>query len=240
MKSRPTTIVIAGLIVGALGALTVLAYGGSVRGETGSSASTAKALVAVKDISAGTDWETARSSIAEKRVPADLRPQSAVTSSSEPAGRKAIRAIAAGEIITAAQFGRSEEAPDAAGLEIPPGANAVSINLPIPQGVARYVRTGDIVNVFVTMKNNPDPRAPIITKLLLSNVQVLSNRSASALGKQAGAESTGEVLLTMALTQSDAEKLIYAKENGSLWFGLVRSGDRPASTSGQTATTVLR
>jgi hypothetical protein len=49
----------------------------------------------------------------------------------------------------------------------------------------------------------------------------------------------GESLLTLALTPDQAEKVIFAKENGALWFGLVRPGDAPATTGGRTAQNVL-
>ncbi|HVL81231.1 MAG TPA: Flp pilus assembly protein CpaB [Actinomycetota bacterium] len=235
MKTRSTTIIAAGVVTALIGALTVFAYARSVQGQTGGR-DAVSAFVATSDIPAGAKWEDA--SVAEKEVPADVRPASAVTSRDQLAGRTAVRAISAGEVVTTAAFGASDHAP-AGGLGIPPGHNAVTINVGAPQGVARFVQPGDLVNVFASFKGAADVRPATVTKLILSNVQVLQNRSASEVASRTGAESSGELLITVAVTPADAEQLIFAKENASLWLGLVHAGDGPASTTGATAQSVI-
>jgi len=146
-----------------------------------------------------------------------------------------VRGIAKGELITTSEFGQYVTAPGA-GLQIPPGHNAVTMSVAAPQGMANYAQPGDIVDVYVTLKQQTET----ITKLLLSNVQVLSNHPAGMQSSQNGATSTGEVMLTLALTPDQAERVIFAKENGSLWFGLVRPGDKPTTTIGRTANNELQ
>jgi pilus assembly protein CpaB len=233
LKMRSQTIVLVGVAVALLGAVMVFVYARSVTGRVGGEAASS-AFVATRDIAPGTKWEAAAASVSRRPVPTSLRPTSAVTDPAQLAGRTSVRGIAKGEVLTASQFGRGAAAPGA-GLQIPPGHNGVTMNMPPPQGVAHYTQAGDLVNVYVTTK---DPGGTTITKLLLSNVQVLANRSAGAPTTE-GVAASGEVLLTLALTPEDAEKVIFAKENGSLWFGLVRPGDAPATTGGRTAQNVL-
>jgi pilus assembly protein CpaB len=237
-QTRSRTLVVAGVAVALIGAIAVFAYAkgvtGRVAGEPG-----VPAFVASRDIPAGTKWEDASSGLTKRNVPASLRPASYVSSPEQLTGRTSVRAIAKGEVLTKSHFGKSASAP-AAGLQIPPGHNAVTMNMGTPQGVAHYVQAGDLVNIYVTIKGTP--AAPTITKLLLPNVQVLANRSATAqerAGSAASATSSGEMLLTLALTPDQAEKTIFSRENGSLWFGLVHPGDAPAATGGRTAATVL-
>lgn len=231
MQTKPRTFVVAGVAVALLGAVMVFVYVRSVTGRVGGEAAVS-AFVASRDIAAGTKWESAASSIARRSVPASLRPASAVTTPDQLVGRTSVRSIAKGEVVTTSHFGRSADAPGA-GLQIPPGHNAVTMNMAPPQGVAHYAQPSDLVNVYVTI----NATGTETTKLLLSNVQVLANRSAGAQNQQG--VSSGEVVLTLALTPADAEKVIFAKENGSLWFGLVRPGDQPATTGGRTAQNVL-
>lgn len=233
-QTRPKTIVLAGLAAALLGAVIVFVYARSVTSNVGGE-SAVQAFVATRDIPAGTTWEAAASAVARRPVPATLRPTDAINSPAQLSGRTSVRRISKGEVVSSAQFGSSSAAPGA-GLQIPPGRNAVTVNLPPPQGVAHFAQPGDLVNIYATIRGVAGGGA--ITKLLLPNVQVLANRSPGAQESQ-GVTSSGQVLLTLALTPGQAEKVIFAKETGSLWFGLVRPGDKPASTSGRTANSVL-
>lgn len=233
-QTRSRTIVAAGVIVALLGAVIVFVYARSVTGRIGGEA-TVSAFVATRDIPAGTTWESAAAAMTRRSVPTSLQPSNAVESTSQMTGRTSVRAISKGEVVTTSQFGGTKSAPGA-GLQIPPGHNAVTVSISPPQGVVHYVQQGDIVNIYVTLKQGDGS----ITKLLMSNVQVLANRPASATQASEGVVSGGgEVILTLALTPDQAEKVIFSKENGSLWFGLVRPGDGPATTGGRNAQNVL-
>jgi pilus assembly protein CpaB len=234
LQMRSRTIVLLGSTVALAGAITVFSYARSVTGAGGDSA--ASAFVATNDISAGTKGEAAVKAMAQRSVPASLRPAASIGSKKDLTGLTSVRRIAKGEVVTSTQFGRSGSAP-AAGLEIPAGKNAVTMSVAPPQGVAHYAQPGDAVNLFVTLK---DSGGGTITKLLLSNTQVLSNHSAVADQRAGVSGGGGEVLLTLALTPGQAEKVIFAKENGSLWFGLVHAGDSAATTAGRTAGNVFR
>jgi Flp pilus assembly protein CpaB len=231
MRSR--TMMLAGASVALLGALVVFAYAKSVTSGAGGGSSIS-AYVATKDIGAGTKWEDAQKVVAKQNVPESLRPASAIGSPVELAGRTSVRQIAKGEVVTVSQFGTSAAAPGL-GLEIPPKLNAVTINIPPPRGVAYYPQAGDLVNVYTTIKTVDGKTT---TKLLLSNVQILSNHAAGTQTSE-GVSNSGEILFTLALSPDKSEKLIFAKENGSLWFGLVRPGDPAATTAGRNITNVF-
>ena len=233
MQVRPRTMVLIGVSVAMLGALLVFGYGRSMAGRVGGG-SAVSAFVATKDIGPGTKWDAAKKAVSAQSVPESLRPALAITSQTQLEGTTAVRRITKGEVVTTSQFGRSAAAPGA-GLEIPAKQNAVSINVPPPRGVAHYPQPGDLVNVYTTIRGAD---GKTITKLLLPNVQVLSNRSAGTQANETVA-SSGEVLLTLALTPDKTEKLIFAKENGSMWFGLVHPGDKAANTVGRTTDNLL-
>lgn len=233
MHTRSSTIIAAGAIVAVLGAVMVFAYARSVSGQT-AGVPTVPAWVATSDIPAGTPWEQARTHLDEQRVPETMRPGSAVTDTSSLDGLLSVRPISSGEVLTTSQFGAERASPVT--LEVPPGRNGVTLNVGVPQGVARHVGAGDLVNVYVSFKGAEDTGT--VTKLMLSNVQVLAAGlpgSATA----PGATGSGEVLLTLALTPDDAERAIFAKENGSLWIGLVNPTDPPAVTTGRSFDDVL-
>lgn len=241
MNRRSGTVVAGGVVVALLGMLLVFVYAGQVRSGAGVSSGAGAVFVATTDIPVGSRFEDVSASLKKKDVPSDVLPATAVTAEEQLAGKSSVQSIAKGEIITSTQFNTSSSG----GLDIPPGTNAVTINLGIPQGVARYVQPGADANVYVTYKDRPDVNdasEATITQLVLSNVKVLANRPAVLNPSQEQAQEAGqtaEILLTVAVTPDQAEKLIFAKENGSVWLGLVNPGDAPVASGGRTFSSAL-
>ncbi|HEX2259068.1 MAG TPA: Flp pilus assembly protein CpaB [Actinomycetota bacterium] len=243
MKKRSTTVTAVGVVVALLGMLLVFIYTGRIKARAGAGLGpSASAFVATSDIPVGTSWEAMADMIAKQEIPGGLRPSTAVSKSGQVAGKTSIQAISKGEVLTTTQF----SAATSGSIDIPKGHNAVTINLAPPQGVGRYIQPGARANVFASFKTIPgstNPAEGAVTKLLLTNVRVLANQPAGE-GDEKSATATpsgtGEILLTLALTPDQAEKLIFAKENGSLWLGLMRPGDAPAAPStGRTFRTAL-
>jgi pilus assembly protein CpaB len=242
MNKRSNGVVVGGIIVALLGMVLVFTYAGRVKAGAGVSGGASSAYVATNDIPAGTRWEDMVGALKKKEVPGDVRPATAVSTTTQLNGKSSIQSIAKGTIVTTTQFNTSSSG----GLDIPAGQNAVTINLGVPQAVARYIQPGAETNVYVTYKGLPTtPNAAdgTVTKLLLSNVKVLANQplqpASADTAEAANTSPAGEILLTMSLTPDQAEKLIFAKENGSLWLGLVHPGDAPVTSGGRTFRTAL-
>jgi pilus assembly protein CpaB len=242
MNKRSSGVVVAGIVVALLGMVLVFTYAGRVRAGAGVSGAAGTAYVATNDIPAGTRWEDMVGALKKKDVPADVRPATAVATTSQLNGKAAIRGIAKGEIVTTSQFNTSSSG----GLDIPAGKNAVTVNLTVPQAVARYIQAGADTNVYVSYKGLPtagNPADANVTKLLLSNIKVLANQPMQAptaeAADAAAANQGNEILLTLSLTPDEAERLIFAKENGTLHMGLVHPGDAPVTSGGRTFRTAL-
>lgn len=246
MKSSKMVFV-GGAILAVLGMLLSYMYTGSAKKalqaeESSGTAATAEAWVATSDIVLGSTWEDIADLVAQRKVPATVRPAQAITGPEQVMGKTLVRNVSKGEVITSVQFNSN----GAESLSIPAGQSAMTISLPAPQGVADYIQPGTKANIFVTFKGIPEPPTPdaaIMTKLLLSDVTVLANRR--ALPAQALAEGTpppsggGEILLTLAVSIDQAEKIIFAKENGALWLTLMHPGDPAAVGKGRTYSTVM-
>ncbi|MDQ4148854.1 MAG: Flp pilus assembly protein CpaB [Actinomycetota bacterium] len=239
MQKRSNAIVVGGVFVALLGMLLVFVYArGGAAGTTLGGGT--PAFVTTTDIPVGTRWEDMRNLVEQRSVSERERPASAVISPTQLNGRTASQSIRRGQVITTNQF-----TSPSGGLDIPPGQNAITINLSVPAGVARYVQAGSLTNIYATFKGVPGINSAadsVVTKLILSNVKVLANRIAGPVEEQQSsnvANPTGDVLLTLALTPQDAEKLIFAKENGNLWFGLVNPDNPPVTTTGRTFRSAL-
>ncbi|SEG05358.1 pilus assembly protein CpaB [Thermomonospora echinospora] len=114
---------------------------------------------------------------------------------------------------------------------VPDGKIALTVELTDPQRVAGHVVAGSKVAVFVTVKilnSDGKPRGELTeTRLLMSGIEVLSTGpAAEAKDKKSSAETRATSLVTMAVTQRQAEKLVWSSsgmrpgEGTALYLGL--------------------
>ena len=115
-------------------------------------------------------------------------------------------------------------------FKIPSGKQALAIAVDYVNGVAGFVKAGDKVNVFGTIKpGSPPPKGMTVTpgvKLILSDVQVLS------VGAPAG---NGATTFVLALNPTDAEQVVYFQTFEGLYMSLARSDQGVVTTPGRSA-----
>lgn len=127
--------------------------------------------------------------------------------------------IAAGQLLLRANFGA--DASVTGGLALPPGMMAVTVETGVPEQVAGYVQAGAEVAIFVTYPLlQPNGTATNIerTRVLLPRVMVLA--VGQGRNSPTGNDS-GSVMVTVAVDQADAERLISALNAGTLYLGLL-------------------
>ncbi|WP_162249786.1 MULTISPECIES: Flp pilus assembly protein CpaB [unclassified Nocardioides] len=164
--------------------------------------------------------------LALANVPRDQVLPDAVTSIEGLGKQVALVPIYPGEQIVTAKFG-SDAAPPSA-LQIPKGQMAMSVNLTDPARVAGFVNPGSQVAIFV---NGTEPEGDPYTRLLLDRVTVIGVGSTTPVSTtttddagQATTEALPRTLLTVAVDQEDAQRLLYAVTNGELAFALLTDG----------------
>lgn len=242
---RSRVVVIGGGVLAVLGMLLSYVYtAGASKGDSAepvAGAETASAYVATSDLTVGTVWEDLGDLVQKRQVPLTLRPPQAISDESQVKGKTLVRSMTKGEILTTVQFNSD----GAESLKIPKGMRALTISVPVPQGVGDYIQPGSKADIFVTFKGLPGVSTAedaTLTQLLLSDITVLANRRALSAAAQAEGtppEFTGEVLLTLAVNVDQAEKIIFAKENGALWLTLMNPGDPAGVGTGRTYRTAL-
>ncbi len=239
---RRKALLIVAAVVAALGTLLVFLYvrGADTRADERYGA--VQVLRVVKQIPAGETVEAAQaagkietSSVAQK----DLLPD-ALTGTESVAGKVAVTAIYPGEQLISSKFGATGAT---SGLTIPKGKLAISINLSDPARVAGFVNPGDKVAIFM----NGNGGGGAFTRLLLPNVQVIgagtTTMVASTTTGADGAQTVDQLpktLLTVALNQAEAEKVLYASSNGELSFGLLNEDSQVAPSAGVNETNLFR
>jgi pilus assembly protein CpaB len=240
--NRRRVLLLVAAVIAAVGTLLVFLYvrGADTRADTRYDA--VQVLRVVKPITAGETVEAAQEagkiesgSVAKK----DLLPD-ALTGTESVTGKIAVTDMYPGEQLIGSKFGATGSSN---GLAIPKGKIAMSVNLSDPARVAGFVNPGDKVAIFMTGSDSKGS----FTRLLLPNVQVIgagtttvvSTTTTDATGAQV-AEQLPKTLLTLAVSQPDAEKVLFASSSGELAFGLLNTDSQVAPSQGVNSDNLFR
>ena len=196
-------------------------------------------LIVDKRIPAGTAAQDvdAGGYVRVDQLPSDANPQGSVEEmGSKWATDVATADIQPGQVILRATFGT--KVATTSGLAIPGTKVAVSVRLTTEGDVAGFVQPGSQIAIFDTFvlldgKNAPsgsktggDKNDNWATKLLLPRVEVLAVSQAAPNGMKSGLEkgdaaAQENLLVTVAVSQADAERLIHVGQTGMPYAALL-------------------
>ena len=248
MRSRGLVVALALLLaIGATAA--VFLYVNGVREDAKTGGDLIDVVVATQDIQANAELNPLldAGAFTTAKVTQETLVDGAITSPEQLRDQTTTFPILANEQIPLSRIS-SGEGVTGGGLGISPGHEAATFRVDGPPGVGGHVVRGDNLVVYATFSGvrvfksfkdlvdnatnaNPNSVAPAqttetlpaLTVVLIPTAQVLDveNPVATAEGKT----SEGQVTLTLDLLPEDAANLIYAAEQGSLWFGLLPPGE---------------
>lgn len=249
MARRPIILTIAFVIAG-LGTAMVLLYVQGIDARASAGQEMVEVLTATETIEPGESVAEARASgkFELTRVVRDDRVDGALSTTSSVETAVALDTIYPGEQVIAQNFG---DPGDEESLTIPDDKLAVSVELTDPARVAGFVNPGSEVAVFasgdpeVFLPDGSTRKLPPYTGLLLARVQVIGVGATSLSArttKTDGEETTEQIprtILTLAVDQEQAERLIYASRNGDLAFALRTANSEAAGNPGVTAADIM-
>jgi pilus assembly protein CpaB len=220
-----------------VGALLVFVYVASYRKNVQNGAGLATVFVAARDIPAGTDGASAagggylhRESVLRRNVI-----NGAISNPDQISQLAAGETILAGEQITVRQFHPLIQQGVLANIS--GTLRAMSIPGDSNQLLVGIVKEGDHVDVLANIKYSLRPPAGsnaanggnvgrVAARVVLRNLLVL--RAPTASGGGLG-NSSSDKSITLALSDSQAQKLLFAAKNGDLWLAL-RPVAKPADS----------
>lgn len=239
--NRRIALLIAALVIASLGTGLVYAYVKSADDRALEAQAPVTVLVAKLPIAAGTRVQDAANagSFEAQAFPASAVVPGALSSVDVLAESVAVTPIFPGQQIISAMFGTNDTASNVAGLSLPPGKVAVTVQFGDPQRVAGFVVPGSDVVVFFSAKAGGSESLPELTRVLIPRARVVAagptTLSPPTDVTQANAEVFPKALLTLALDQKDAEKIIFASDKGTLYLGLLNGASQIAPGAGITA-----
>ncbi len=223
---RRRILLIVAVIVALLGTALVFLYvqGADKRAEA--RFDTVNVLRAVAPIEAGEtiDDAAANGKLALQPVAEDYLLPGYQTSVEGLSGSVATQRILPGEQIVTDKFGSEVEDATSA-LTVPKGQMAISISLSDTSRVAGFINPGSEVAIFL---NGTDPSGEAYSRLLLDKVSVIAVGSTTTTqtttttpeGTQT-VEQLPRTLMTLALDQPDAERVLFAQGVGELVFAVI-------------------
>lgn len=240
--TRRTLLLIAAVIVAAAGTGLIFAYVHGVNDRALADQSPQKVLIAKSTIAAGTSAADAAKAgalelvdVAKKQVApgalSDIAPISA---------QVALAPVFQGQQIVSQMFGAQGST---SALPIPKDNIAISVQLNDPARVAGFVEPGGNVAIFVTMNPQSGANTTVQTRMLLPRATVIAvgpttTTSQTTTNQQTGQTNTEQIsraILTLALSQKEAQKVIFAQGQGQLYFGLLTSDSKVAPGAGTDA-----
>jgi pilus assembly protein CpaB len=255
MRTKIAILVVA-LILGGLAAVMAARYLNEARTTIEADSEAVEVLVAQEDIPRGVSSEEliANELIVIEKVPQRYVSAGAVSSEKALEGHVLAAPLSAGEQVTTSRFAL----PSTAGLaySIPKDFLAVSIPVDEVKSVSGLVKPGDHVTLFLTSSPGPGGEEDF-TKVLLSDAKVLAvGGSLRQVEDEETEDGEGGVIsasrddsqvgtavrsLTIAVSATDAEKVVYAEEAGEVWAALrPATADELPTTTGQSLKTVYK
>ncbi|WP_344773745.1 Flp pilus assembly protein CpaB [Nocardioides panacisoli] len=158
-------------------------------------------------------------------------------------GEVALTTLYSGEQLIPAKFGAVQDVEAAATLPIPNGKIAISILVNDDGRVGKFLSPGAQVALIFT--DLDEGNQPLSTHTLLDRVTVLAAGTATTLASDGTSESSsgsdGEIqqLLTIAVTQREAEQVRYAEKDGELTAALLNDASKVKKDSGVTKDNLL-
>ena len=231
---RRTLLLIVALIIAALGTVLVFFYAQNAQNAAQEGQTLVKVLVAKTQIEVGTTGAAASASgaFAEQSVPKTDVVAGALADATPLASLVALTTVFPGQQIIAQQWGA---AVTTSGLGLPAGTIAMSVQLGDPERVAGFVQPGASVAIMTWGEIKPaSGTTPAVmgVRTLLTGIQVIAVGPTTVISKTSGngtsanTEQIPTAILTLAVTQQQAEKIVYisGKVSGStfsgMWFGL--------------------
>jgi Flp pilus assembly protein CpaB len=244
MRSRGLVVAVAVVLAIVAGAAVIL-YTNSVK--TNAVSGGTDVVVSTQDIAANTNLNTLIDQSAFKviKVPSDSLVQGSVTDVEQLRNQTATQPILANEQISTSRLS-SGTAVAGGTLGIDAGHVAVSLKVDGPTGVNGAITRGSYITVYATLESvkilkggtpgaminaatkpaaatAPTGELPPMTITLIPAVKVLDvvNPPVDAANHSTG----GTVVLTLDLTPTDAQNLVYGQASGSIYIGLLPPGD---------------
>jgi pilus assembly protein CpaB len=227
----------AAVVLALVGAMLVISYAQGADQRAVKDLEPVDVLVVKTAIPAGTPVESMTASLVTEQVPASAVTGSSLKSLESSSGKVAAVDLVPGEQLVAERLVAPEDVKASGSVQIPPGLQEVSFQLEPDRVVGGRLAPGDHVGVFVNLekgglddKQDAETTKLTVRKALVTAVQRAPEPAATAQpAPTASADPnaadpqdttlpTGSLMLTVAVSDVDAAKIVFAAEFAKMWL----------------------
>lgn len=225
MKRRVIAAVVAVVLAG-VGAFGLYSYVQRADARALAGQETVQVLVVTKAVPEHTPSEQLTTSVESKLLPRASVAAGALTSLDEVSGLITGVDLQPGEQVLASRFIDQGSLTTPLSAPVPSGLQEVSVQLDTQRVVGGNLKPGDTVGMFLSMevehpKNEQNPKDSL-THLTYHRVLVTRVQGGlAAMPAEEGAAAMPEdksVMVTLAVTAAQAEKVVWTAEYGSIWL----------------------
>jgi len=211
-----------------VGALLIIVYANGADTRAMATTNPKKVLVVQKAIPAGTPVNDMTASLVIEDVPAAGVATTALTSLDGKGGTVAAVDLVPGEQLLAERLVAPTDAKSSSAAKVPPGMQEVTFELEPKKVVGGRLEAGDHVGIGFSFVNGADKSKPgdattqlTLRKVLVTAVQRAPQATAKPTDGTNPQDTTlpqGSFMVTVAVNDIDATKIIYSSNNGDLWL----------------------
>jgi Flp pilus assembly protein CpaB len=234
-------VVVLALILATVATVGVFLYSQGVKEDARTGGSLVEVIVSSDDIPANTDLNSviSQGGFITKEIPQDSLVEGAITEISQLRNRRNNVFIVAGEQIPLSRVQGGKVVGGV--LSIPEGHQAITVSLDSPRAVGAALAGGDNVTVLATFddvvieekKKNEQPttvpgqtqqeQGKAATVVLVPQVEVLRIfvPTTTGVSGEGDADTTGDIAVTLAFLPDEAQKFVFALEQGTVYLSLL-------------------
>lgn len=233
MKSRLLAGV-AAVVLAIIGAVLVVSYAQGADSRAVKDLDPVSVLVVQKAVPAGTPVASLQAFLTTQELPGTAVSKSALKNLDGQGGKVTSVDLLPGEQLVAERLVQPEVLKPSGAVEIPKGLQEVSFQLEPQRVVGGRIAAGDHIGIFINLKDNgiegkPDKQTTQLTlhKVLVTAVQRAPVATPSPQPTAGGAPTedtalpTGALIITVAVNEPDATKIVYASnfvDVASIWL----------------------
>jgi pilus assembly protein CpaB len=229
----------------AIGVIALVSYVNGTTEDAKAKEAEVQVYVVTKRIPKGADAATIEESVEATKVPARVKPNGAVTDTSDIGTKVTSTDLLPGDFLLAGRLA----AKSSVRQDVPPNMVQLAVQLSAERAVGGALKPDDTVGVYLSFdpfdidqtgaasagatdtttagKKTPNTTRLEFQKVLVTDVQVTDEQTKSVDGKdQAVLSSSTNYIVTLALTPEQSERLVFATEFGHVWLA-----NEPATVS---------
>ena len=227
MKSRMLAGVSA-IVLAIIGAVLIVTYAQGADQRAMEDMDPTGVLVVIKAVPAGSSLDIVRASVAVQQVPATAFSKTALKNLDDSTGKVAAVDLVPGEQLLKERLVDPADAKSSSAAKVPAGLQEVTFELEPKMVVGGRLEAGDHVAIGFSFAGGADKSKPgepttqlSLRKVLVTAVQRAAQPTAKPTDGTNPQDTTlpqGSFMVTVAVSDVDASKIIYTNLNGSLWL----------------------